>query len=84
MCHYIEAAELEEGADVDDGADGGGDASGTPSSTVLSGAFHASDTEAVEMSRMVAALDGLFIGSSSAVNLVRAPPGGAGIIIIAL
>ena len=38
----------------------------------LDGAFRASDREAVEMSRFLARNDGLFLGSSSCVNLVGA------------
>lgn len=38
----------------------------------ISGAFRASDREAVEMSRYLARTDGLFLGSSSCVNIVGA------------
>lgn len=41
-------------------------------SNMLAGAIKVSDVEAVAMSRFVAKHDGLFIGSSSAVNLVAA------------
>jgi len=41
-------------------------------SSLLSGAFKSSDQEAVEMSRYLARSDGLFLGSSSCVNLVGA------------
>lgn len=40
--------------------------------SLLSGAFKASDREAVEMSRYLAREDGLFLGSSSCVNIVGA------------
>ena len=39
---------------------------------LISGAFKASDREAVEMSRFLAKRDGLFLGSSSCVNIVGA------------
>jgi cysteine synthase A len=39
---------------------------------LLSGAFKCSDREAVEMSRYLARRDGLFLGSSSCVNIVGA------------
>jgi cysteine synthase A len=39
---------------------------------MLTGAVKVSDAEAVAMSRFVARHDGLFVGSSSAVNLVSA------------
>ena len=44
----------------------------TRGETLLSGAFKASDREAVEMSRYLARRDGLFLGSSSCVNIVGA------------
>lgn len=44
----------------------------TRGQTLLSGAFKASDREAVEMSRYLARRDGLFLGSSSCVNIVGA------------
>jgi len=43
-----------------------------PLLSLLSGAFKASDQEAVEMSRYLAREDGLFLGSSSCVNIVGA------------
>ena len=50
--------------------DGGAGLKEGPS--LLSGAYKASDREAVEMSRYLAREDGLFLGSSSCVNLVGA------------
>ena len=40
--------------------------------SLISGAFRCSDREAVEMSRFLARTDGLFLGSSSCVNIVGA------------
>ena len=44
----------------------------TGSSVKLYGAYRVTDAQAVAMSRWLCARDGLFIGSSSAVNLVSA------------
>ena len=58
------------------GGGGGGGSSGDTNEkekdgpSLLSGAFKASDHEAVEMSRYLAREDRLFLGSSSCVNIV--------------
>jgi cysteine synthase A len=48
-----------------------GESDGSQAS-LISGAFRCSDREAVEMSRFLARTDGLFLGSSSCVNVVGA------------
>ena len=56
------------------GGDGtqAGKTAGNEGPSLLSGAFKCSDREAVEMSRYLARRDGLFLGSSSCVNIVGA------------
>jgi cysteine synthase A len=49
-----------------------GKGGGNEGPSLLSGAFRCDDREAVEMSRYLARRDGLFLGSSSCVNIVGA------------